>query len=161
MDRICPFMDNELSAAFHKTLQKQGMKFMLSTKVVGGKTGPSGCKVDVEPSKGGEKTSIDADVVLVSTGRRAFTAGLQLEKAGLSADKFGRVEVNDHLQTSVKHIYGIGDVVRGVMLAHKAEEEGIAAVEHIIGEGGHVNYDVIPSVVYTHPEVAWVGKSEE
>lgn len=104
---------------------------------------------------------MDADVVLVSTGRRAFTAGLQLDKAGLTTDKFGRVEINDHWETKVKGIYAIGDVVKGAMLAHKAEEEGIAAVERILGQAGHVNYDTIPGVIYTHPEVSFVGKTEE
>ena len=98
---------------------------------------------------------------MVSTGRRAYTKGLQIEKAGITLDKFGRVETNDHWQTNVKHIYAIGDVIKGPMLAHKAEEEGIAAIEHILGEGGHVNYGAIPGVIYTYPEVASVGKTEE
>lgn len=100
-------------------------------------------------------------MALVSIGRKPYTAGLQLAKAGLEADDRGVIQTNDHWQTPVPHIYGIGDVTKGAMLAHKAEEEGIAAVEHILGEGGHVNYDAIPGVIYTHPEVAWVGKTEE
>ena len=133
----------------------------MKTKVVGGKGSASGCSVEIEPAEGGSRQKLDCDVILVSTGRRAFTQGLQLEKAGLQADKFGKIEINDHLQTKVPHIYGIGDVIRGAMLAHKAEEEGIAAVENILGEAGHVNYDCIPGVIYTHPEVASVGKTEE
>ena len=104
--------------------------------------------------------TLDCDVALISIGRHAFTDGLQLEKAGLTADERGVIPTNDHWQTKHSHIYGIGDVVKGAMLAHKAEEEGIAAVEHILGEGGHVNYNCIPGVIYTHPEVAWVGKCE-
>jgi len=104
---------------------------------------------------------MECDVALISIGRHAFTDGLQLEKAGIEADERGVIKTNDHWQTKQPHIYGIGDVVKGAMLAHKAEEEGIAAVEHILGEGGHVNYATIPGVIYTHPEVAWVGKSEE
>ncbi len=134
---------------------------MLSTKVTGGNVTESGATIEVEPAAGGEKKTLKADVVLVSTGRRAFTEGLQLEKAGLTADKYGMVEINEHFQTSVPHIYAIGDVVRGPMLAHKAEEEGIAAVEIIKGKGGHVNYEAIPGVIYTHPEVSSVGKTEE
>jgi len=161
MDKICPSMDTELTTTFKKMLEKQGFKFLMKTKVVGGAGGPNGCKVEIEPAEGGARTSIDCDVILVSTGRRPYTAGLQLEKAGLAADKRGMVEINDHLQTKVPHIWAIGDVVRGAMLAHKAEEEGIAAVENIIGEAGHVNYNTIPGVIYTHPEVASVGKTEE
>lgn len=106
---------------------------MMKTKVVGGKGGADGCKVEIEAAAGGDKKTLDCDIVLVSTGRRPFTAGLQLEKAGLSADKFGRIDTNEHWQTAVNHIYGIGDVIKGPMLAHKAEEEGIAAVEYILG----------------------------
>ena len=134
---------------------------MMSHKVVGGSGAASGCKVHVEPAAGGAKQTLDCDVILVATGRRAFTKGLQLEKAGLSTDKFGKVETNDHWQTSTPGVYAIGDVIKGAMLAHKAEEEGIAAVEHILGDGGHVNYGCIPGVIYTHPEVASVGKTEE
>ena len=161
MDKICPSMDTEITTNFKKMLEKQGLKFLMKTKVVGGAGGPNGCKVEIEPAEGGSRTSLDCDVILVSTGRRAYTGGLQLEKAGLVADKRGMVEVNDHLQTKVPSIWAIGDVVRGAMLAHKAEEEGIAAVENIIGEAGHVNYNCIPGVIYTHPEVAAVGKTEE
>ena len=161
MDKICPSMDTEITTTFKKLLEKQGLKFLMKTKVVGGAGGPNGCKVEIEPAEGGSRTTLDCDIILVSTGRRAFTGGLQLEKAGLVADKRGMVEVNDHLQTKVPSIWAIGDVVRGAMLAHKAEEEGIAAVENIVGEAGHVNYNCIPGVIYTHPEVAAVGKTEE
>lgn len=161
MDRICPSMDIETVNAFKKTLEKQGFKFMLKTKVVGGSGSANGCKVEIEPAEGGQRTTLDGDVILVATGRRAFTGGLQLEKAGLTTDKFGKVETNDHWETKVKGIYAIGDVIKGAMLAHKAEEEGIAAVERILGESGHVNYHTIPGVIYTHPEVASVGFTEE
>ena len=134
---------------------------MMKTKVVGGKGGASGCKVEIEPAEGGARSTLDCDVILVATGRRAYTKGLQLDKAGLVSDKYGKVETNDHLQTNVSSIYAIGDVIKGAMLAHKAEEEGIAAVENILGEAGHVNYGTIPGVIYTHPEVATVGKTEE
>jgi dihydrolipoamide dehydrogenase len=161
MDRVCPSMDIELTSNFKKILEKQGFKFMMKSKVVGGKGGPNGCKVEVEPAEGGARQTLDCDIILVATGRRAFTQGLQLDKAGLTADKYGRVETNDHLQTKVPGIWAIGDAIKGAMLAHKAEEEGIACVENIIGEAGHVNYDAIPGVIYTHPEVAAVGKTEE
>lgn len=161
MDRICPSMDVDITNQFKKILEKQGFKFMMKTKVVGGSGGPNGCKVEVEAAAGGDKKTIDCDIILVSTGRRPFTEGLQLDKAGLATDKFGRIETNDHWQTIVPHIYGIGDIIKGPMLAHKAEEEGIAAVEQILGHGGHVNYNTIPGVIYTYPEVAYVGKTEE
>lgn len=109
----------------------------------------------------GNKETLKCDVVLVAAGRRAYTEGLQLENVGIAIDKYGKVETNDHWETNVKGIYAIGDVIKGAMLAHKAEEEGIACVEHILGEGGHVNYATIPGVIYTHPEVASVGKTEE
>ena len=133
----------------------------MKTKVTGGSGGPNGCKVNVESSEGGNKQTLNCDVVLVSVGRRTFTEGLQLDKAGLTTDKYGKVEVNDHWETKVKGIYAIGDVIAGPMLAHKAEEEGIAAVERILGEAGHVNYNTIPGVIYTYPEIASVGKTKE
>jgi len=129
MDRICPFLDSEVSTAFKKTLEKQGFKFMLKKKVNSGKGGPNGCSVEVECIDTGKREQIESDVVLVAAGRRAYTSGLQLEKAGIKSDKWGKVEINDHWETNVKGIYAIGDVVKGAMLAHKAEEEGIAAVE--------------------------------
>jgi len=161
MDRICPTMDVEVTQQFKKILEKQGIKFMMKTKVVGGSGSANGCKVEVEPAEGGARQTLDADIILVATGRRAYTSGLQLEKAGLTTDKYGKVEINEHWETKVKGIYAIGDVVKGMMLAHKAEEEGIAAVETILGEAGHVNYNTIPGVIYTHPEVASVGFTEE
>ncbi len=161
MDSICPTMDKEITKEFQKLLKKQGFNFMLSTKVIGGKVTANGVSVDIEAAKGGDKKTLNADIVLVSTGRRPYTEGLQLEKAGLKADERGMVDTDAHLRTSVPHIYAIGDVIKGPMLAHKAEEEGIAAVETIAGLGGHVNYDAIPGVIYTHPEVATVGLTEE
>ena len=118
-----------------------------------------GIEIQIQNSKG--KEILKTDVVLVSIGRKPYTSGLQLEKAGLSTNKFGRIEINKFWQTKIPNIYGIGDVVHGPMLAHKAEEEGIAVVEHICGEGGHVNYESIPGVIYTDPEVANVGLSEQ
>lgn len=161
MDKICPSLDTEITKAFHKILQKQGIKFQMKTKVIGGDVKSNGVTVKTEAAEGGNPQTIDADYVLVATGRRPFTDGLQLDKVGLSTNQRGQVETDSHLMTSAKGIYAIGDVTTGAMLAHKAEEEGIAAVETIIGEGGHVNYNAIPGVIYTHPEVANVGKTEE
>jgi len=132
----------------------------MNTKLEGGVNNKEkGVVVNLGTAKGTE--SMEADVVLLSIGRRPYTAGLDLEKAGLSANKFGKIDINNHWQTAKSNIYAIGDVVAGPMLAHKAEEEGIAAVENILGEGGHVNYEAIPGVIYSYPEVANVGKSEE
>ena len=161
LDRLIPAMDTEVTKMFKRILEKQGLKFMLSTKVTGGTLTGSGAQLTVEPAAGGAKQTIDTDVVLVATGRRPFTEGLGLEKVGLQTDKFGKLAVNESFQTSVGGVYAIGDVVDGPMLAHKAEEEGIACVENILGEHGHVNYGVIPGVVYTHPEIATVGKTED
>ena len=161
-DRCCPFVDKEIGNAFINVLKKQGIKFTMNTSVVDGQNNKEkGIKINLKDNKTGAVSSHDSDVLLLSIGRHAFTGGLQLEKAGLKANERGIIDTNDHWQTSVPHIYGIGDVTKGAMLAHKAEEEGIAAVEHMLGLGGHVNYDAIPGVIYTHPEVAWVGKSEE
>lgn len=136
------------------------MKFKVNTRFSAGKNNrEKGVDVTLTGPKGDE--SFTTDVVLLSIGRRPFTGGLQIEKAGLTLNERGQVPINKHWQTSVPNIYAIGDVVEGQMLAHKAEEEGIAAVEQMLGEGGHVNYDAIPGVIYTHPEVANVGKSEE
>ena len=160
-DRICPFLDKEVSASFLKILKKQGMKFKMNTRLEGGVNNKEkGVTVTLSNDKG-VKEDMNASVVLLSIGRRPFTGGLELEKAGLSANKYGKIEINKQWQTAKPHIYAIGDVVDGPMLAHKAEEEGIAAVEHILGEGGHVNYDAIPGVIYSYPEVANVGLSEE
>jgi len=159
-DRICPFLDNEISDNFMKILKKQGMKFALNSRLTGGVNNKEkGVTVDIEGPKG--KETINADVVLLSIGRKPYTEGLQLEKAGLSANQYGKVEIDGQWKTKADGIYAIGDVVDGPMLAHKAEEEGIAAVENMLGMGGHVNYDAIPGVIYTFPEVANVGLSEQ
>jgi dihydrolipoamide dehydrogenase len=160
LDRILPGTDAELAKQFQRSLSKQGITFQLSSKVTGAKTTKNGVTLTVEPAAGGEAQSIDADVVLVAIGRRAFTEGLGLEAAGVAMER-GRVIIDDHFATNVPGIYAIGDAVRGAMLAHKAEDEGIAVAEIISGKAGHVNYDAIPGVVYTFPEVASVGKSEE
>jgi dihydrolipoamide dehydrogenase len=159
MDHILPGMDKEVSDSFYKILKKQGIKFNLSSKVSGVKN--NGNSASVEFEKDGKKEKVDADVVLVCIGRKANTDGLNLENADIKKDEKGRVKIDKHFKTNIENIYAIGDVVVGPMLAHKAEEEGIAVAEMISGKFGHVNYDVIPNVVYTHPEVASVGKTEE
>jgi dihydrolipoamide dehydrogenase len=161
LDRITPGLDNEISASFQKILAKQGLKFMLGHKVTAAKTGNDGVTLTVEPAKGGEAQEIKADIVLLAIGRAAYTAGLNLEAAGVAVDERGRVKTDHHFATNVPGIYAIGDVIAGPMLAHKAEDEGVALAERLAGQAGHVNYDAIPSVVYTWPEVAAVGKSEE
>ncbi|CAM9133503.1 unnamed protein product [Discosporangium mesarthrocarpum] len=161
LDRVCPSMDIEITKAFTRVLKKQGMKFKFSTKVVSSEVTSSGVTLTMEPSKGGDATTLEADVVLVATGRRPFTAGLGCDELGITMDKMGRIEVDSHFRTSMPSVYAIGDCIPGPMLAHKAEEEGIACVENIAGFAGHVNYDAIPGVVYTHPELAEVGKTEE
>jgi dihydrolipoamide dehydrogenase len=152
-------MDREVSDAFLKILQKQGMQFNLSTKVIGVKKNKNGATITVE--KNGAKSEIDCDVVLMSVGRKPNTTGLNLDKIGAKVDSKGRVEVDHKYKTNLDNIYAIGDVIVGPMLAHKAEEEGIAVAELLSGKYGHVNYDVIPGVIYTSPEVASVGKTEE
>lgn len=161
LDRICPAMDQELTKKFQQTLKKQGFKFKMKTKVTSSEVTSEGVKLTMEPSKGGDASEETYDVVLVSTGRRPYTEGLGLEALGIQQDKLGRIEVDEHFRTAVPNIYAIGDCIDGPMLAHKAEEEGIAAIETIAGYAGHVNYDAIPGVVYTYPEVASVGKTEE
>ncbi|KAL4194745.1 hypothetical protein AMTRI_Chr05g61040 [Amborella trichopoda] len=158
---IVPTMDGEVRKQFQRTLEKQKMKFMLKTKVTGVDASDSGVRLTVEPAAGGEQTMLEADVVLVSAGRVPYTTGLGLEDLGVKMDKIGRIEVNEKFETNVKGVYAIGDVVPGPMLAHKAEEDGVACVEFIAGKEGHVDYDTVPGVVYTHPEVASVGKTEE
>jgi len=161
-DRILPGMDSEVARQFQRMLQKQGMEFKLSSKVAGVDKQDNGAlKVRVEPAKGGEAEVIDADVALVAIGRKPFTEGLGLEAAGVALDERGRVKVDGHYKSSVDGIYAIGDVIAGPMLAHKAEDEGIAIAEILAGQAGHVNYAAIPSVVYTNPEVASVGKTED
>jgi dihydrolipoamide dehydrogenase len=137
------------------------MEFNLGAKVTAVEKSGTGAKVTFEPAKGGEATTLEADVVLVATGRKPYTTGLGLEAVGVALDNRGRVEIDNHFQTNVAGIYAIGDVVKGPMLAHKAEDEGVALAEILSGQHGHVNYDVIPGVVYTQPEVASVGKTEE
>lgn len=161
LDRIVPSLDGELGKKFQQILKKQGMKFNLKTKVTASEVGENGVTLTVEPSAGGEAKTLECSHVLVSTGRRPFTQGLGLEDVGVKTDKMGRVEIDHEFRTNVPGVWAIGDVVEGPMLAHKAEEEGIAAVENIAGLAGHVNYDAIPNVIYTYPEVACVGKTEE
>ncbi|KAL9263013.1 Dihydrolipoyl dehydrogenase, mitochondrial-like protein [Drosera capensis] len=158
---IVPTMDSEVRKQFQRSLEKQGMKFKLKTKVVGVDTSGDTVKLALEPSAGGEQTIFEADVVLVSAGRVPFTAGLGLESIGVETDKAGRVLVNERFATNVSGVYAIGDVIPGPMLAHKAEEDGVACVEFMAGKEGHVDYDLVPGVVYTHPEVASIGKTEE
>lgn len=161
LDRILPGMDSEVARQFQRMLQKQGMEFKLSSKVAGVDRQEGGLKVRVEPAKGGDAETLDADVVLVSIGRKPFTEGLGLDLAGVALDERGRVRVDAQYKSSVDGIYAIGDVIAGPMLAHKAEDEGIAVAEILAGQHGHVNYSAIPSVVYTNPEVASVGKTED
>ena len=160
LDRILPGMDNEVARQFQRTLEKQGFTFHLGHKVTGVSTNGSGATVNIEAAAGGEAKTLDADAVLVAIGRRPNTAGLGLETIGVAMDR-GRVVIDDHFATNVPGIYAIGDVVRGPMLAHKAEDEGVAVAEILAGQHGHVNYNVIPGVVYTQPEIASVGKTEE
>jgi dihydrolipoamide dehydrogenase len=160
LDHIVPAMDPEIRRSFERVMKKQGIQFKLSSKVTSAVASDSGVQLTVEPSKGGDAEQIEADVVLVAIGRRPFTEGLGLEEMGVEMDR-GRVLVNDKFQTNVPSVHAIGDVIPGPMLAHKAEEDGIACVEHIAGKVGHVNYDTVPSIIYTHPEVAWVGKTEK
>lgn len=161
LDRILPPEDKEVSKQFQKILQKQGMTFKLSSKVTAVEHDGDGLKVTVEPAKGGDAETLDADVVLVCVGRRPFTDTLGLDEVGVERDEKGRVKTDGHFKTNIDGIYAIGDVITGPMLAHKAEDEGVAVAEILAGQAGHVNYDAIPSVVYTYPEVASVGKTEE
>ncbi len=161
MDRITPEMDGEVSKTFARILKKQGFKFKLKSKVTAVKKTKASVSVSVEPAAGGDAEQIKCDVVLVAVGRKPYTEGLGLEDAGVKMTERGQVEIDDHFQTNIKGIYAIGDVVRGAMLAHKAEDEGTAVAEIIAGFAGHVNYDAIPGVIYTMPEVASVGKTEE
>ncbi len=161
LDTILGGMDGEVSKQFQRMLAKQGFEFKLGAKVTAVTKKGKGASVTFEPVKGGEAETIDADAVLVATGRRPFTDGLGLDEAGIARDERGRVQIDGRFQTSVPGIYAIGDVVAGPMLAHKAEDEGVAVAEIIAGKAGHVNYDVIPGVVYASPEIASVGKTEE
>jgi dihydrolipoamide dehydrogenase len=161
LDRIAPGIDDEVTKHFHRALQKQGLKFKLGSKVTKAEQGGDGITLTVEPAKGGAAETLQADVVLVAIGRRPFVAGLGLDKAGVKLTERGRIAVDVHFQTSAPGIYAIGDVIDGPMLAHKASEDGVACVETLAGQKGHVNWELVPSIVYTQPEVAWVGKSEE
>ncbi len=161
LDAIVPNMDGEVGKAMHKTLAKQGMEFKLGTKVTGAKSTKTKVALTVEPAAGGDAETIDCDIVLVSIGRVPFTANLGLAEAGVEMDGRGVIQVDGNFKTNVDGIYAIGDVIPGPMLAHKAEEEGIACVERLAGQATHINYDAIPSVVYTWPEAASVGKTEE
>ena len=161
LDRILPGMDDEIAKQFQRILAKQGFEFILGSKVTKVESGAKGgATVTVEPAAGGEAKTLNADIVLVAIGRRPNTDGLGLEGAGVALER-GRVVIDDHFKTNVAGIYAIGDVVRGPMLAHKAEDEGVAVAEIIAGKHGHVNYDAIPGIVYTSPEVASLGKTEE
>ncbi|HEY4134621.1 MAG TPA: dihydrolipoyl dehydrogenase [Alphaproteobacteria bacterium] len=161
LDRILPPMDGEVSKSMQRILAKQGMAFKLSTKVTSARPGKTGVALTLEAAAGGAAETLEADVVLVAVGRKPYTDGLGLDVAGVKLDQRGRVEIDHHFKTNVPGVYAIGDVVAGAMLAHKAEDEGMALAEILVGQAGHVNYDAIPSVVYTAPEVAAIGKTEE
>ncbi|MEL6380350.1 MAG: FAD-dependent oxidoreductase, partial [Pseudomonadota bacterium] len=160
LDRILPTMDREVSKQFHRILKKQGMEFRLSTKVTGVETLKTKAKVTLEPANGGDTETLDCDTVLVAIGRRPHTEGLGLDSVGVKTDARGFIET-DHFRTNVPSIFAIGDCITGPMLAHKAEDDGAALAEIIAGKPGHVDYDLVPNVVYTYPEVASVGKTEE
>jgi dihydrolipoamide dehydrogenase len=160
LDRVLTGIDGEAAKLMQRTLEKQGFTFHLSHKLAAVETAGTGVKATIEPSTGGEAKVLDADVVLVAVGRRPFTEGLGLEAVGVKTER-GQVVVDARFATNVAGIYAIGDVIRGPMLAHKAEDEGVAVAELLAGQAGHVNYGVIPNVVYTNPEVASLGKSEE
>ena len=161
LDRILPGMDGEVAKQFQRILEKQGFTFKLAAKVTGVDTSGKTLSAQIEPAAGGKAETLEADVVLVAIGRIPYTEGLGLKEAGVALDNRGRVQIDAHFATSVKGIFAIGDVVAGPMLAHKAEDEGVAVAEILAGQAGHVNYDVIPGVVYTTPEVSAVGKTEE
>ncbi len=161
LDRILPGMDGEVAKQFQRMLQKQGFAFRLGSKVTGVDAKGKTLKVSVEPAKGGDAETLEADVVLVAIGRVPYTEGLGLKEAGVELDERGRVKTDGHYRTTVDGIYAVGDVIAGPMLAHKGEEEGIAIAEILAGQAGHVNYGAIPGVVYTTPEVASVGRTEE
>ncbi|MGF1594221.1 MAG: dihydrolipoyl dehydrogenase [Kiloniellaceae bacterium] len=161
LDRILPGMDGEIAKQTQRVLGKQGLKFRLGTKVTGAKAGKDGVTLTLEPAKGGDAEELRSDVVLVAIGRRPFTEGLGLKELGVATDNRGVIQVDENFETSVKGIYAIGDCVPGPMLAHKAEEDGIIAVERMSGQKSHIDYNLVPGVVYTWPEVAGVGKTEE
>jgi dihydrolipoamide dehydrogenase len=160
LDRIIPGADGEVATTFQRSLTKQGFKFRLGMKVTGATKDGSGVKLTIEPKAGGAAETLEADVVLVAVGRRPFTQNLGLDTVGLKTDQRGFIDT-DHYKTAAPGVWAIGDVTHGPMLAHKAEDEAVACIELIAGKAGHVNYDVIPGVIYTSPEVSWVGKTEE
>ena len=161
LDRLVPGMDGDLAKTLQRSLKKQGMTFRLSHKVTSAKVAKSNVTLTVEPAKGGDAETVKADVALVAVGRRPYSAGLGLDKVGVEMDERGCINVGHDFQTNVPGIYAIGDVVAGPMLAHKAEEDGVAAVETMAGQAGHVDYNLVPGIVYTAPEVASIGKTEE
>ena len=161
LDRIVPGMDMEVGAAFQKILTRQGMEFKLGMKVTGAKKDAKGVTLTLESAQGGAKEELKGDIVLLSIGRRPYIEGLGLKEVGVALDEKGRIKVDGHFATNVAGIYAIGDAIPGPMLAHKAEEEGVALAEMLGGHAGHVNYDTVPGIVYTWPEVAAVGKTEE
>jgi dihydrolipoamide dehydrogenase len=161
LDHILPGIDTEIAKQFHRILQKQGIAVRLSSKVIDVDSSGKVLNVKVEPVAGGAAETLEADVVLVAIGRVPYTEGLGLEALGVKKDNRGRILVDPHYRTNVDGVHAIGDVIAGPMLAHKAEEEGVAVAEILAGQAGHVNYDVIPNVVYTYPEIASVGKTEE
>ena len=161
LDRIVPTMDTEIGTQYQRILTKQGMTFKLGTKVTAAKSAKGKVTLTLEPAKGGAKEELVADSVLVAIGRKPYTEGLGLDVAGVALDEKGRIKTDHHFQTNVPRIYAIGDVIAGPMLAHKAEEEGVAIAEILAGQAGHVNYATVPNVVYTWPELASVGKTED
>ncbi len=161
LDRILPGMDGEIAKQFQRILARQGMQFRLATKVTGASTTNEGVVLSLEPAAGGAGETLTADVVLVAVGRRAYADGLGLAEVGVALDERRRIKTDAHFRTNVPGIHAIGDVIAGPMLAHKAEEEGVAVAETLVGQAGHVNYETVPGIVYTWPEVATVGKSEE
>ncbi len=161
LDKIIPANDGEVSKQFQKVLEKQGINFKLGTKVTGAKKGKDGVTLTMEPAKGGKEEKLKADVVLVCIGRRPYTQNLGLTEAGVTLNDRGRIVVDEHFRTNVEGVYAVGDVIEGPMLAHKAEEDAVAAVEIMAGQAGHVDYNLVPGVIYTFPEVAMVGKTEE
>ncbi len=161
MDRILPTMDGEVSKAMHKILEKGGMAIKTETKVTSAVADKKGVTLTLEPAKGGTAETLKADVVLVAVGRRPYTDGLGLDKAGVELDERGRIKTDGHFKTTADGVYAIGDVIVGLMLAHKAEDEGVVLAEMLAGQHGHIDYDLIPGVVYTYPEVAQIGKTEE
>lgn len=161
LDNILPGMDGEIRKEALKVFKKQGLEFKLSSKVTGAKTSSKGVELSVEPADGGKAETLKAEIVLMAIGRKPYAEGLGLDKVGMALDNRGRIEVDEFYETSIEGIYAIGDVIKGPMLAHKAEDEGVVLAEMLAGQSGHIDYDKIPGVVYTWPEVANVGKTEE